>query len=98
MTEIDQELLEQYLEHSGRLARAGILNCGGFDAAMADGKTVKQYMREELERTGRLIPVNDWSDVPEFSSEREEQEFWETRCIGKKLLEQYTRVPADDHD
>lgn len=36
-----------------------------------------------------LTPVNDWSEVPAFASEREEAEFWGTHCVGERLLEQF---------
>lgn len=45
-----------------------------------------------------LHPVNDWSDVPDFATEQEEQAFWATHSLGERLLEQMQPVPFDDDE
>lgn len=95
---IDEELLDRYLEYSGRMARAGILDCGAWDEAMASGKSVEQYMCEALERDAQMTPINDWSEVPEFASESEEQDYWSTHRMGDALLEQFEPVPVEGDD
>lgn len=40
---------------------------------------------------GGLIPVNDWSEVPQFANEEEEARFWDTHCLGESLLRGFTR-------
>jgi hypothetical protein len=45
-------------------------------------------------RSSYLIPINDWSEVPEFASEAEEAEFWGTHGLGPALLDQMG--PLDD--
>lgn len=49
-----------------------------------------------VNRSDGLIPVNDWSEVPAFATEREEAEFWGTHRLGQSLLDQM--VPLDDAD
>lgn len=33
-----------------------------------------------------LVEVHSWADVPKFSSEREEAEYWSTHAFGEELL------------
>lgn len=41
-------------------------------------------------------PIERWADVPPFSSEQEEQAFWETHTLGEGLLAQMERGGPDD--
>lgn len=41
-------------------------------------------------------PIERWADVPQFSSEPEEQAFWETHTLGEGLLAQMERGGPDD--
>jgi hypothetical protein len=45
-------------------------------------------------RSEDLIEVNDWSEVPSFTNEAEEAEFWRTHGLGRPLLDQMG--PLDD--
>jgi hypothetical protein len=40
--------------------------------------------------------VKNWDDVPEFTSEEDEQEFWAEHDLGKALLDQMTPVSLED--
>ena len=41
-----------------------------------------------------LIPVNSWDEIPRFTNEDEEHEFWSTHSLGEPLLDQMQ--PVDD--
>lgn len=41
-----------------------------------------------------LIPVNDWSEVPQFVNEEDEARYWDTHCLGEPLLRGFTRRGA----
>src|SRR5689334_4881265 len=45
-------------------------------------------------RSPNLITVNDWSEVPAFTTEAEEAEFWGTHGLSEALLDQMK--PLDD--
>jgi hypothetical protein len=45
-------------------------------------------------RSPDLIPIHDWSEVPDFESEAEEAAFWGTHGLGPALLDQMG--PLDD--
>ena len=47
-------------------------------------------------RSQRLIPVNDWSEIPSFKDEGEEAEFWRTHGLGEPLLDQMRPVDDDE--
>jgi hypothetical protein len=47
-----------------------------------DGLTMK--MPDDVD--DGLVPVNSRDEIPRFSSEDEEREFWATHCFGEKLL------------
>lgn len=53
---IDEQLLEAYLDYSGHQVRAGVLNCARWEAAMANGTTLEQFMRDELADAGIEVP------------------------------------------
>lgn len=53
---IDQRLLNAYLEYSGEQVRAGILNCARWEEAMLSGKSIEDFMRDELAEAGRAVP------------------------------------------
>ena len=53
---IDQRIMDAYLGWSADMSRRGILDCARWEQAMADGKTVEQYMRDVLAEDGLLPP------------------------------------------
>lgn len=36
--------------------------------------------------------INSWDEVPQFKSEKEEQEWWDEHTIGEKLLDTFEPV------
>lgn len=49
-------------------------------------------MRREV-KVGTYIEVHSEDEVPEFSSEAEEAEFWSTHSLGEEMLRE---LPPDD--
>src|SRR5688572_15314818 len=45
-------------------------------------------------RSKSLVPVNDWTEVPDFDDEAEEAEYWRTHRLGQPLLDRMG--PVDD--
>lgn len=41
-----------------------------------------------------MTPVSDWSEVPEFATEKEEHDFWSCHSLGESLLNQMKRYKA----
>ena len=41
-------------------------------------------------------PIQRWDEVPRFSSEKEEQAFWDAHTLGEDLLAQMQRGGPDD--
>lgn len=60
---MDKPLLDAYLEHTGELARRGILD-HSLNNAILDGKSVEEHMIEVLRAAGRL-PEGWDQDQPE---------------------------------
>jgi len=54
---IDQRLVEAYADHADQQVKAGVLTCHRWEAAMAAGVSVEQWMRDELAAAG--IEVSD---------------------------------------
>lgn len=44
----------------------------------------------------RMKLIHSWDEVPRFSSEAEEREFWDTHGLGDELLAQFKPVAPDD--
>lgn len=55
---------------------------------------VKQSTRKA--RRAARQPIHRWDQVPQFTSEQEEQTFWDTHTLGKNLLDQMQRGGPDD--
>lgn len=49
-----------------------------------------------MEAPERLPPVNDRAEVPAFTREDDEREFWGSHSFGDRLLEQMRPVPYED--
>ncbi len=54
----------------------------------------KQSTRKKREEVRQ--PIQDWEDVSQFSSEKEEQAFWDAHTLGEKLLDQMQPGGPDD--
>jgi predicted DNA binding CopG/RHH family protein len=41
-------------------------------------------------------PIERWDEVPQFASEQEEQEFWDSHTLSERLLDEMERGGPDD--
>jgi predicted DNA binding CopG/RHH family protein len=45
------------------------------------------------ERPSPMVTIHSWDEVPQFSSEAEESEWWGNHDLGGELLDQFKPVP-----
>ena len=51
----------------------------------------------DTERAATLVEVNSWDEVPRFTSERDEAEWWGTHSLGPGILDAPGGSDFDDH-
>jgi CopG antitoxin of type II toxin-antitoxin system len=44
----------------------------------------------------KMIEIQSWDEVPEFTSEADEAEYWGTHGLGQALLDQMSPLSSDD--
>ena len=47
-------------------------------------------------KPARMIEIQSWSEVPEFTNEAEEAEYWRTHSLGESLLQQMSPLTDED--
>jgi hypothetical protein len=44
----------------------------------------------------KMIELESWDEVPEFTTEAEEADYWESHSLGQALLDQMRPLSNDD--